>query len=58
MSLERFHEAQASCSAGYDTALAEIRSGRKTSAAVSPSSSLRGIGTTRGEVIDRQQLIC
>ena len=31
MSLERFHNAQASPSAGYDTALAEIRSGRKTS---------------------------
>ncbi len=31
MSLERFHEAQASRSAGYDTALAEIRGGRKTS---------------------------
>ncbi len=31
MSLERFHEAQASRSAGYDTALAEIRRGRKTS---------------------------
>jgi uncharacterized protein (DUF1810 family) len=31
MSLERFHEAQASRFAGYDTALAEIRSGRKTS---------------------------
>jgi len=30
-SLERFHEAQASPSAGYDTALAEIRRGRKTS---------------------------
>lgn len=30
MSLERFHEAQASRSAGYDTALAEIRQGRKT----------------------------
>ena len=29
--LERFHEAQASPSAGYDTALAEIRRGRKTS---------------------------
>jgi uncharacterized protein (DUF1810 family) len=31
MSLDRFHEAQASRSAGYDTALAEIRGGRKTS---------------------------
>ncbi len=31
MSLDRFHEAQASRSAGYDTALAEIRRGRKTS---------------------------
>ncbi|MBA3881298.1 MAG: DUF1810 family protein [Chthoniobacterales bacterium] len=31
MSLEHFHEAQASRSAGYDTALAEIRRGRKTS---------------------------
>jgi uncharacterized protein (DUF1810 family) len=31
MSLERFHKAQASRSAGYDTALAEIRRGRKTS---------------------------
>ncbi|HEV2840502.1 MAG TPA: DUF1810 family protein, partial [Chthoniobacterales bacterium] len=31
MSLERFHNAQASPSAGYDTALAEIRRGRKTS---------------------------
>ncbi len=31
MSLERFHEAQARRSAGYDTALAEIRRGRKTS---------------------------
>ena len=31
MSLERFQEAQASRSAGYDTALAEIRRGRKTS---------------------------
>jgi uncharacterized protein (DUF1810 family) len=31
MSLERFHEAQASRSAGYDVALAEIRRGRKTS---------------------------
>jgi uncharacterized protein (DUF1810 family) len=31
MSLERFHKAQASPSAGYDTALAEIRRGRKTS---------------------------
>lgn len=31
MSLERFHEAQSSQSAGYDTALAEIRRGRKTS---------------------------
>ena len=30
-SLERFHQAQASPSAGYDTALAEIRRGRKTS---------------------------
>ncbi len=30
MSLERFHEAQASRSAGYDVALAEIRRGRKT----------------------------
>lgn len=31
MSLERFHEAQASRSAGYDAALAEMRQGRKTS---------------------------
>src|SRR5438132_347439 len=31
MSLKRFHEAQASRSAGYDTALSEIRRGRKTS---------------------------
>jgi uncharacterized protein (DUF1810 family) len=31
MALERFHEAQASRSTGYDTALAEIRQGRKTS---------------------------
>lgn len=31
MSLSRFHKAQASASAGYDTALAEIRNGRKTS---------------------------
>jgi uncharacterized protein (DUF1810 family) len=31
MSLNRFHLAQASPSAGYDTALAEIRRGRKTS---------------------------
>jgi len=31
MSLERFHLAQASRWAGYDTALAEIRRGRKTS---------------------------
>ena len=31
MSLDRFHDAQASPSAGYDTALAEIRRGRKTS---------------------------
>ena len=31
MSLARFHEAQASRSAGYDAALAEIRRGRKTS---------------------------
>lgn len=31
VSLERFHEAQASPSAGYDTALAEIRRGRKRS---------------------------
>jgi uncharacterized protein (DUF1810 family) len=31
MSLDRFHKAQASSSAGYDTALAEIRRGRKTS---------------------------
>jgi uncharacterized protein (DUF1810 family) len=31
MSLSRFHKAQASSSAGYDTALAEIRRGRKTS---------------------------
>jgi uncharacterized protein (DUF1810 family) len=29
--LERFHDAQASPSAGYDTALAEVRRGRKTS---------------------------
>ena len=31
MPLERFHEAQAGRWAGYDTALAEIRRGRKTS---------------------------
>ena len=31
MSLERFHEAQASRSAGYDAALAEIRAGGKSS---------------------------
>ena len=31
MSLERFHEAQADPHAGYDTALAEMRRGRKTS---------------------------
>ena len=31
MSLKHFHEAQASRSAGYDTALTEIRQGRKTS---------------------------
>ena len=31
MSLARFHEAQADRHAGYDTALAEIRRGRKTS---------------------------
>jgi uncharacterized protein (DUF1810 family) len=31
MSLERFHEAQANRSAGYDTALAEIRAGGKRS---------------------------
>ena len=31
MSLQRFHEAQASRAAGHDTALAEIRRGRKTS---------------------------
>ena len=31
MSLERFHKAQARPSAGYDTALAEIRRGRKSS---------------------------
>jgi uncharacterized protein (DUF1810 family) len=31
MSLSRFHAAQASPTAGYDTALAEIRRGRKTS---------------------------
>ncbi|PYJ12103.1 MAG: DUF1810 domain-containing protein [Verrucomicrobia bacterium] len=31
MSLERFHTAQANPTAGYDTALAEIRRGRKTS---------------------------
>jgi uncharacterized protein (DUF1810 family) len=31
MSLDRFHKAQASASNGYDTALAEIRRGRKTS---------------------------
>jgi uncharacterized protein (DUF1810 family) len=31
MSLERFHKAQASSSTGYDTALAEIHRGRKTS---------------------------
>jgi len=30
VSLERFHKAQASLTAGYDTALAEIRRGRKT----------------------------
>jgi uncharacterized protein (DUF1810 family) len=30
MSLDRFHTSQASPSAGYDTALAEIRRGRKT----------------------------
>ena len=30
MSLQRFHEAQADSHAGYDTALAEIRRGRKT----------------------------
>jgi uncharacterized protein (DUF1810 family) len=30
-SLERFHKAQAGPTAGYDTALAEIRRGRKTS---------------------------
>jgi uncharacterized protein (DUF1810 family) len=30
VSLERFHAAQASPTAGYDTALAEIRRGRKT----------------------------
>jgi uncharacterized protein (DUF1810 family) len=31
MSLERFHQAQADAAAGYSTALAEMRSGRKTS---------------------------
>jgi uncharacterized protein (DUF1810 family) len=31
MPLSRFHKAQASTSAGYDTALAEIRRGRKSS---------------------------
>ena len=31
MSLARFHEAQADPHAGYETALAEIRRGRKTS---------------------------
>ncbi|MFN2475804.1 MAG: DUF1810 family protein [Chthoniobacterales bacterium] len=31
MSLDRFHEAQAKRSAGYDNALGEIRRGRKTS---------------------------
>lgn len=31
MSLNRFHTAQANPTAGYDTALAEIRGGRKTS---------------------------
>ena len=31
MSLARFHEAQADLHAGYETALAEIRRGRKTS---------------------------
>jgi uncharacterized protein (DUF1810 family) len=31
MSLERFHQAQADASAGYSTALAEMRFGRKTS---------------------------
>jgi uncharacterized protein (DUF1810 family) len=31
MSLQRFHEAQANPHAGYETALGEIRSGRKTS---------------------------
>ena len=31
MSLQRFHDAQADAHAGYDTALAEIRCGRKTS---------------------------
>jgi len=31
MSVQRFHSAQASRSAGYDTALAEIRRGRKAS---------------------------
>lgn len=31
VSLDRFHNAQASPSAGYETALAEIRRGRKTS---------------------------
>src|SRR4051812_44382679 len=31
MSLERFHQAQASHSAGYETALAEIRAGQKRS---------------------------
>lgn len=31
MSLSRFHLAQANPTAGYDTALAEIRRGRKTS---------------------------
>ena len=31
MALERFHEAQSSLSAGFETALAELRAGRKTS---------------------------
>ena len=31
MSLQRFHRAQADPHAGYETALAEIRRGRKTS---------------------------
>jgi uncharacterized protein (DUF1810 family) len=31
VSLERFHKAQAGATSGYDTALAEIRRGRKTS---------------------------